>query len=88
MATHIFNVVEDRKVEWVGFRGQVAGSAPKGGTIVQCMRMPANGASALVDRLDARVVRATHDRVEQSYGRDRSGQQRGVIGVRWEMWAR
>jgi hypothetical protein len=85
--THIFNVIQDRNVTWVGFRGQDARSAVKASTtIMQCLRMRrhADRASALVDRFNARVVCGAHDRVEQRHRRDRPGQQRGVIGVGWE----
>ena len=85
--THIFNIIQDREVKRIGFRGQNARSAVEADTaIIQCLRLRrhADGASALVDRFDARVVCAAHDRVEQRHRRDRPGQQRGVVGVRWE----
>jgi hypothetical protein len=74
--TYIFEIIDDREVKCVWLRHD-GGSAPtKTSTVlvrVQRKRMAAYRAPALVDRFDSGIVCATHGRVEQSRGRDRSG---------------
>ena len=99
VCTYIFDIVDDGKVIRVGYRGQgtlAARCAVVIPTTVQGLRAPDAQAPALVDRLDAGIVRPAHGRVQQPRRRDGSGQQRGMIGEqrvgrhrrRWRLWGR